>query len=285
MGLVEYEYIYIDNIKKLGNFSVRTNRKIDEKSILRPVYLIRKDQNNTDVFNLHPGYIDIEDTFFHCPLEIFFIQLINITQEEKKVNFRSYCRVEASLKVFSKDFSYHRVFNIHFEKENSSLLRYSILDKVINITNEYIFSGRELNKLNIEQINLTNPIPKNRLQLIRIVEDLVFDFYEDSMSRVGKDNSFWIEAEVRNLPEDRYLNNLIVENLEKQNKKIKRTDYGLLFTVEQYSEYSPANGRKKLGVNIKSDETIKKNLMLDVVFSYNIKEHLFEQISEYIELK
>jgi len=165
------------------------------------------------------------------------------------------------------------------------LLRYSILDKVINITNEYIFSGRELNKLNIEQINLTNPIPKNRLQLIRIVEDLVFDFYEDSMSRVGKDNSFWIEAEVRNLPEDRYLNNLIVENLEKQNKKIKRTDYGLLFTVEQYSEYSPANGRKKLGVNIKSDETIKKNLMLDVVFSYNIKEHLFEQISEYIELK
>ena len=87
MGLVEYEYIYIDNIKKLGNFSVRTNRKIDEKSILRPVYLIRKDQNNTDVFNLHPGYIDIEDTFFHCPLEIFFIQLINITQEEKKVNF------------------------------------------------------------------------------------------------------------------------------------------------------------------------------------------------------
>ncbi len=277
---MDKKYIYIDNMTEFGKFNAHHSDKHEVLSILRPVYKINKSENDQDTFVLIPGYIDTDNRFFECPFDIFYVQLDKIIQFQKYKNPTMYCKIDAYLKIFSKDFSKFRIEKLSYESKGRSILDFMNFNRIINIINEFINRGKDIDDLAIDKVSTGSPYEQGKSIVLGIVNSLKFEFFESSRNRVGKDNFFWESATVTDLPTDNYLKKLIIDNLFKQCSKISYSEniIGMQFQINE--AFAPSFETRRLENQEGRDTSIKDLLKLDLAIAYNSRDHLFEKLTK-----
>lgn len=281
MSLRDKRWINVDNIKTLGKFYTHYADQVSHTAPQKPIFKVEHQSIEKDIhlYTLIPGYMDREERFHSCPMEVFYIQINNIYEEEDftgRYPFKT--TVTLNFTIFSKDFSSYKNNCISFSKQDSAALDFMSFNRVINLLNEYVESGRNIEFIDFDRFDRFKPEKKDREVILNVVDDLQVDFFSNSINRVGKDNGFWDEAEIRNLPDDIYFKNLILKNLPKQCSQVLEADYGLLLIFEVNDAYSPSHPREKIENCQKRIKKLKELLKLDLAISFNSNEHVLECI-------
>ena len=86
----------------------------------------------------------------------------------------------------------------------------------------------------------------NAQQVIENINSIQILFYENSHSRVGKDDAFWKEVEINNLPTTNYFRNKITQILGEYTNlgNIMATENLITATYDYHTAFGPADGKK-----------------------------------------
>jgi hypothetical protein len=290
MGLERKEWININHFKTLGQFYAHFSDKSEPTFPLKPVFKIVTNDDEYPIIShcLKPGYIDREDNFYQCPLMVFFVQINEIVQRERyKKDYPGRLLEEKTINLdinlFSDDHSKMIREKISFS-ENSHSLSFMSCNGIINRLNEYVNSGRPINKINFGHFDIYHPQRykyskmKGRERIIDVIDDLEVIFFSNSRNRVGKENHFWKEAEIRNLPDDRYFKNLIKSQILNQCRKIEETEYGLFVQFEIRSQWCGRFPRKKIEDSHDLIQKLKDLLKIDMANCYDSKDRSLENL-------
>ena len=239
------DYIFIDNInnpiKMEFNISFDKTYHYRYRDMAAPVF--RKVQNGSD-YLFESGYL-INDNFVICPLKIQNVSINCFEIISHKLNSKLTAYV-------NNENNKQKIINL----EVILIPETSSLPRIIDCLNLYINSGKDLEMLDISifqsDILLKHYHETNLLQLIN---NLNFDFYDIYMFSVGKDDREWTEVYISNLPESNYLSELFKTILTNLNFKIT-------FDAERISIYECQPYE-----NEKDKEIIKDHL------KYNLKEY------------
>ncbi|MBT0609203.1 hypothetical protein [Aequorivita echinoideorum] len=270
------KFIYIDNPSELGKFYVHHAERDLNESILTPVFKPESiEKNQTDLI---PGYIDRELNFYSCPIITNYIKIkkyefIEIYVKEEYRNVRT---ATLFLEVYDKTLENYISETITLaEKLQICSIDFLNFNHIINFLNKYVDSGRDINKIDFKLFSKSYPKLVDKQIILQNVKSLDLKVFEDSKNRVGKDNRFWTEMEVRNLPENEYLKDLFIKCLSKQGRKLI-ADFGVV--IELYSDYiwSPTHPRKHL--ENYSTESIKETLIMDLAIEFNSEEYVLSSM-------
>ena len=262
-------------LNQIGEFKVIRNKE-KKNMILSPVIVYDSYadlQKNNEKVSLLIGYIDIDTNFKEFPIEVNYIQLEKINRFIDSSCFR--VNLEVYFRIYNKEKSKYR--NIVFCYDEN-YMSFDLLELVVNILNYYIDKNNNIDDLDINKLNSNYIRNYDNDIIFRCINELKLDSYDNSLSRVGRDNYFWEETEIRNLPESNYLRKLIITSLKKQCKRIESTKYGLIITFETESNWSPSQPRKKSENQLKKETEIKGYLMIDVAISYFHNDYLVDLI-------
>lgn len=252
------------------------NQKFNDYSYIKAV--IKNDSKSPKCVEFLPGYLVDDKYFYHCPLQIGYVLLSETKCIEIKQRNITYFNLVATLIILEQNQKKQEI-EISLIKGNFAFI-FSELFKPISIINHFILTHGSLSKMNLTKfydlidLNKTSFLDKS---FINNINYLLLNFYENSESRVGKDNYFWSEVEVRNLPKEDYLCELIKQELLQSFEKVEITDYGLLLYTNKGGAWSPSHGRKKIE-NKDWEISIKTTLV------YNLKEkaNQFIRITKYL---
>lgn len=162
--------------------------------------------------------------------------------------------------------------------------------KLINAVNLYIENNHSINELKQIIISKGKKIGISNIVICKTINALEFTFFENSalVSAAGKDNKFWNELEIRSLPSNIYLYDLIVSILEgRYGDDLKiRSDY-LLIKYDHTSGYTPTSPRKQISFDKELHLKITDILKIGIATKYNEEECLFgymkdPKLSKYI---
>jgi hypothetical protein len=209
-----------------------------------------------DEVQLVPGYQTFDKKFYPCPLLVWYIQI-----NELQLSVEDKYQYKASIVVFSKDFAQHKQLDIKvYSNSGAGIL--GKLNYYINALNRYVEYDNDVNLLDSsifkERINFTN---LDERALFEIVNQLSFRYYENCLVRVGKDNLFWSEIEITNLPQSNYLRKCFLDILT-NGQIINSAKYDLEkgFILIEYGReyaYSPSQNRKEVEVDKRKELEIK----------------------------
>ena len=270
------EYIQIDEFDKIGEFYANFGELKSTDRILKPSFKVLKKADN---YNLLPGFLTSQG-FSECPLPIFYIEILAISECIEHYPNLKVC-IEMEFNLYSKDFSQFIKSKIKTESRETSFMD---LNKPINIINKYIDSGNDLNRLNLSSVDLFGGRTRDKYFIRELVKKIDFSFYENSLNRMGRDDMFWNEAEVRNLPENNYLKDLFVKSLSKLCKRIDKTEYGIklidLKGIGVPNEYNSSFGRRKFTNEVYSKSYLVESLLMELVIEYNEEKYLFDRLKK-----
>ena len=277
------DYLLINNIQILGEFRIHYGSIYDNpnKECLRAVLKVNKKSNNH--FYFAPGYKSYDDKYFQCPLSVIYTQLnfIEIINTENTSTF------QAEVIVFSKNFKQKRILNLNFTLSNRGsrpVLNPMLLNGAINLINGYVDAGYEIDLLNVEYIERNLNVPRlYPSDLSSIINALKFEFFSNDQIRVGKDNWFWEEVEISNLPSD-YLRKLFVSILSMSNilDTCRLKDSTIIGTYKHQNAWCGSDGRRPIGLDESKIEEIKDYLKMNILEVYDpvtdINERLVKRI-------
>lgn len=239
------DYIFIDNIN--GPIKMKFNISRDKtyhyryRDMAAPVF--KKIKNGSD-YLFESGYL-INDEFVSCPLKI---QNVNINCFEI-ISYKLHSNLIVTADNETND---HKKINIEIitNQEVDSLPR------IINCLNLFVNTGKDLEMLDISIFQSDISLKHyNETDLIQLINNLKFDYYDIYMFSVGKDDREWTEVYISNLPESNYLSELFKTILKQLNLKITfDTERISIFECQPYE-------------NEKDKEIIKDHL------KYNLKEY------------
>lgn len=283
---LDREYLLVNNYDKLGQFSVHYGSIYDHPnySCLRPVLkysILEKDAQLLKV-SFTPGFLGVDKIFYECPFSVFYCQLEKVfeTEESSEHSGSKKLTMDVSLKVFDKTFKDHQTLKGQFVGHDRNRVDIMKMNTIINLINHYVNSGNDIKKINPEKLFSKSLQGHDRDFLLTQINALEFAFFSNDQNRVGKDNNFWEEIEIRNLPNDPFLRELVCNSL----KKIKvvdsfqdKQDFALV-KYGNSSGYCPADGRKAIDVDIHMRDLVKDHLKLIMVADYDPQADLFQQI-------
>jgi hypothetical protein len=260
------KYIFIDNCFELGKFYAHHGTRTPF-AIMQPVFRIVTIENLKE-YELEAGYLDRKENFYKCPLEIHYLKINKYLIKREFVDAKSLNKIIISLyfEIFDLDYINSIESEImlwEYEYQHFDFMRFN---PIINYLNLYIKSGRKIKDLNFSILDKFYPQSNSLEKIIGLINDLEMKIFEDSQSRVGKDNRFWEDLEIRNLPENLYFKQLIIKCFEKQGKRCKVTDFGL--SIELCSDYawSPSYRRRELENYETADIKDRLKVLLAVEF-------------------
>ncbi len=153
--------------------------------------------NLLNEYDLTPGYESIDSVLHECPISVFYVQ-INSLKKHKNDKY-----TEVHLTLFSKQKTQNRQVIAKLREVNGS--SFWELNKCVNALNLYIDNDNKLEELDDQLFTPMLSFDKLTVsQILKWVNQLKMDFFENCQSRVGKDNYYWNEVEIKNLPDNRY---------------------------------------------------------------------------------
>lgn len=277
------DYLLINNIQILDEFRIHYGSIYDNpnKECLRAVLKVNKKSNNHYYFS--PGYKSYDDKYFQCPLSAIYTQLNSI----EIINNENTSKFKAELVVFCKNFKKTRILEINSTLSNLGsrpILSPMILNDVINTINSYIDKGYDIDLLNIKYIEKNLDLPRlYPSDLLNIINSLEFGFYSNDRIRVGKDNQYWEEVEISNIPSN-YFGKIFTNILSKSNllDRARLDKQKIICTFNHHTAWYKSEGRKPQTLNKNKIEEIKDYLKMDIMILYNSVTEINERLIQHI---
>lgn len=242
------KYLLINNVNKLNEFCLHHGSKYDHPNhtCMRPCLEINF--LGDESFEYIPGFIDIHENFNECPLGTIYVQLLYV----KESSNYSQKTLEVKFNIFNKEFDLSRsiVWRKTTQKYGTGVINIIKINDLINQINSFIHSNYNFDLLteeNINRIPLYNSNYKSRYNdIIENINSIQILFYENSHSRVGKDDAFWKEVEINNLPTTNYFRNKITQILGEYTNlgNIMATENLITATYDYHTAFGPADGKK-----------------------------------------
>ncbi|MBN1112903.1 MAG: hypothetical protein JXA53_08315 [Bacteroidales bacterium] len=278
------KYYFTDDIEKLGQFSINHKDGRYTKEIMQAAFKIVRNECDLKQSKLIPGYLDRNKTFFECPIIVFYIKItgINLELPSKEDYYSSNCKlkkISISLEIFDKEFTNSIQYDI-VKSYYYNTVEILLFNDSINMLNEYIESGRDINKLCLKGSGFSKTRLDHRAIILNAVQQLTFEVYEDSSTCVGKDNVFWTELVVSNLPNNSYLKELIITCLAKQGVGIKSEKSSVSVILLRYTVWT-ASYKRRLIPDYNVAEIIDF-LKLDMAMIFNSKEYILSNMEKTI---
>lgn len=224
-------------------------------------------------FKFVPGYLSNDNAFYPSPIQVCYLLIEDIAENAINIGGLVKFKLEFSYCLFTKS-------KISFINDKFTIIQpvsicdsFLSLERIINLLNYIVNRNEFINESSLHKLSKIDLITSTNLFIISIINGLQIDYFENSENRVGKDNSFWVEAEVSKLPLNKYLRDLIFTSLKKLTKQIYKTDYGYLIEFESEKSYSPSTPRLKIKVS--GNDSFKSNLKLDLMKEFNYYEYLY----------
>ena len=262
------KYVLVNKTQILGEFLLHHGNINDHpnNSCLRAAFEIVDHENDSSSYL--PGYQTFSGKFYPCPIASLYIQiniLESLIENEEKV-------IKASLVIFSKDFKNQKLINIFLKSPIYGLGTVSIMsvNKIVNALNFYVEDGNSIEFLNENVLNDTNGLDGlDSHMILGYINNLEFKFYENCLVRVGKDNYFWSEIEIFNLPTNLYIIELFVRILSHCSEQVfyNESKGHIFFKYDGQYSYSPSHGRNEIEVNGNVVESVKDTLKINI-FEY-----------------
>lgn len=274
MSLRNFPYISAMNLNGLGDFEMNYKNPLHETVINSSLFSVLRvnkikylhDEREVDAYELETGFLDPKRDFFSCPFSVNYVSFCSIIQFEKMNGIYSNgTTVLFKLDVYNKDYKENISINFEISNPTGVHLDFMIANKYINFLNLYIHNNNDLQEIDIQRLKKGQFHLMSISWYIRKVLDLEFKFVRHSQNRVGKDNHFWTETIVSNLPDDKYFKNLIMENL----KSSRDSSYG----------YSPTETSFIFEDKNESD-AIKDELLNSTIAILDLKKQLFERMKK-----
>lgn len=247
---LDKEYIHIDNYNTFGKFYAHHGPRelTDELTAVFKRELIADKKTK-----LVPGFYNPKTTnFIEAPIEQFYVRLYEIVQEESMKQGCYNVILTVKLDILNKIKQVVYSDTLTFEKEGS--FTFMFFNDFVNYINKYIESGNEISDINFQSINPYSFRESKKEEFIYELIKMDFKAFDCSRNNPGKDNSFWTEIELRNLPKNKYVRSLIETCLKKQGR-IEQTDFGILLSLPSDRAWAPSFSRKS---SDDSDDIIKQ---------------------------
>lgn len=251
-------YIFIKDIELIGEMYFNLSQHLSYLYKDKPAPVLKKTINGSN-FLFECGYL-INENFISCPITIHNV----IINSFEIISYTIYTKILA----FDFDENKNKK-EIEIEiRTNSS---FSSLPKMINNINKYIQNGKDLDKLNTSIFQTSDLMHVfDCIELLKLINNLKFEFFDISVSRVGKDDSEWTEVGISNLPQSKYLTKLFKTILDKLHFKIT-------FNVEELKLVHYCQPHD----NERDKEIIKDYLKFHIKEYFNPELELFERMSIY----
>lgn len=272
------KYIQIEGYKKLGEFYANYSNLTKNIEILKPTFEVNKQSVNYSVFI--PGFIS-NNKFYKCPLPVFYVEIISITEEKAYTTSRLDKIIKIELNIYDKEFN--NFINITITNKESSI-SFMLINKLVNNLNKYIVSGNDIKLIDLNSKELFHNQKRDLFFLRNIVHKMEFDFYENSQNRPGRDDKFWNELEIRNLPTNNYLNKLFKYVFKNLCSSSEITDYGILLIdlkgIGVPNNYNSSFGRRKFENEEYSKNYIIESILMYLAIEYNDETYQIERMKK-----
>lgn len=163
-------------------------------------------------------------------------------------------------------------FNIDFHDNWYSFWKIS---RIINCLNIYIKNGCDIDTL--DSILFESPILLDSINLISLINNLQFKFDAHTICNVGKDDQYWEEITISNLPMNNYISKLFVSILHKYGS----LNASLNSTNDIKIEYNEESGYCSYGCGELPFDEKMANKIKDLL-KLNIKEY-FDEHKEIVD--
>ncbi|MBG8555010.1 hypothetical protein [Hymenobacter guriensis] len=279
MSLNRVDYLTIEKVDTLGEYTAHYGSRRFYDVMLKPVLKVKSVEGKNEGFLLLPGYLD-KDIFYPCPLRIMYMKLYQITQQQSGEGYTRRTSVEAQIEVYDQSLANHISHRLVLTNTGSTGLDYMQFNRIFNLINLYVDAGNPLEQLNLDAFTQYEPREDDRSTLLRAINSLQFEFFENSRNVVGKDNFFWEEAEVRAVTNDPYLQKIILDGLRKNCESLYVKDDHLLLTFAHDRAYSPSFSRRKMESRPGGDSSIKDNVKFELAKMYDSRTHLLSKLKK-----
>lgn len=268
----------VNGIHELGKFMLHygSTRDNPSKECLTACFKCKKDLSGVSLIS---GFKDYNQHFYPCPVSSFFVQLNSL----RFITDNSSESVVADVIIFSKDYLKYKPLEIRYPTKSQNDIMG--INFYINLLNHYIEYDNNVDDIN-EQLFLErlNIYPIHQSSLAEIINKLTIKFYENSFSRVGKDNQFWNEAIITDLPENTYLTYIIKETLnntelykyEKANIRLENDT--LILQYNHTNGYSPHHGRQPLPDDYIEADRIKDLIKMNIYNFFDTRQEINQRL-------
>jgi hypothetical protein len=275
------KYILVNDPQLLGEFYLHYGSISDNpnNTCLRAVFKI--DLLSKDQYNYVPGYKTYSQDFYPCPISALYTQINRLESRidnEEKI-------VRANIVVFSKDYKNQKIIEITSKSQiyGSGTVSIMSLNPIINTLNNYISEDNNLELLDETIFNKKlNLSALDSNELLTTINNLDFKFYSNSLNRVGKDNYFWTEIEIINLPESKYLRLLFEQILSNgfDNVSYQDKERHIFLECGKETSYSPSHRRQETELNDIVVQRIKDFLKVNLYNYYNSNSEINERLKK-----
>lgn len=242
-------FIFANQIDSIGNFQLTKLQPISKK--MHPVFKIINIGTKINNYDLIPGYIDLNNQFYHCPLQVGFTTIISFEFRLIMTSISVERRVLANLNLSDKNYSTTKNVQLVFSEFRSIPFDFDYFVAKINFINNYIFDDQNFELLDLKKIST---FYIRRFSLSQKISLITYQFnnfniltYDNGKNRPGKDDYFWKEIEFHNLPKNKYILELLVDALKFQNIYAVIQNNILSFTLEDcFLDYRSAPARTQI---------------------------------------
>jgi len=277
------KFLLLNNHNELGKFKLfHGDINYRKDNCLIPVFKIKENEIENEKFDFISGFLSSENEFYECPLLIFYVEIhiVNNFNDEANVNLNS------KLKVYSKDFNKYKIIEVKIQKplywHYNNNIEIKKMNTIINSLNNYIERNNDLEDLKENYFMMNEDLtPPTNKEILKLVNNLKFDFYSNGQHLVGKDDAYWYEVEIKNLPKNNYLAALFYKILNFKKsvcESINLSRIQLIGLNELYAEYGGGRGscgsdisgeRIKISPDINKMEEIKDFLKINLMDLYD----------------
>jgi len=224
-------------------------------------------------FSYHPCSTRDNGSFILSHLIVGYLNIIEIRLVEKLI--------ECDFKYKNRAKSDSSSLQLTIKGRLQDFFNISTIDDYINTINQMIKSGIEIEDINFEKV-----YPMHNLFWVNLDQDknfrtainnLSMKFYEDGISRPGKDDSFWQICEIENFPLNFHLASCFLSILT-DNKNhleiIKKDKVRLIYN--KHNAYSPAP-IKELEIEFDREyaEVVRDKLKLNIKSVFDKSKYVF----------
>jgi hypothetical protein len=242
-------FFFVNQIDSIGNFQLTKLQPISKK--MHPVFKTINIGTKINNYDLIPGYIDLNNEFYHCPLQVGFTTIISFEFRLIITSTSVERRVLANLNLSDKNYNKTENVQIVFSEFISIPFDFDYFVSKINFINNYIFDDQNFELLDFKKISTFYTRQFSLSEKISFItnqfENITILTYDNGKYRPGKDDYFWKEIEFHNLPKNKYILELLIDTLKSQNINAVIQNNILSFTLDDcFLDYRSAPARTQI---------------------------------------
>lgn len=277
------DYLYIKDIRQIGSVEIGqvsfcrydeldAYPTVEITEAVTPVFKILSEGNT---FHLQAGFIDSDNNFFRCPITISYFSIDIINYNESTDSF------ETIIKAFNKSSKEFVLKKVYGRDGDTLPHSFENLVKILNLVNIYIDRGRNINEVFFENIKRKNLYYRNRNEVIgELVNNLSIQFFETGIYVPQKDNEFYRDVEIGNLPNNGHLLKILENSLLEKYKNVSRQDQKLLIHLEAERQALPSFPRRIIENTQGWEMHLKDNLKMDLAGCFDLVEYKLTKLFE-----